>query len=140
MDRGQSDSCRFELREGEQLVVNGALVTAVCNCSFMVSGGASLLVSGSAAKAGRPLPAHQLYYAVLELAGLGIPVADERHRLLELLAVIVESQRTRAAQQDCSNVAAALISEDIDGLLAAARALASTEASGRQAIPRENAA
>lgn len=117
------------LREGEQIVVNGALVTAAGLCRFSVGSGASILRGKeSSPGAGHPLPAHELYYAVLEAGNLEDSLAENRYRLFDLLGQVVALQRTHAAQQDCPCLAAALLGSDVEGVLAAARKLAAREA------------
>lgn len=119
------------LREGEQAVINGALVTAIADSTFLVSAGASVI-------AGRPprprdsgaKPAHELYYAALGAAGSDEALERQRQRLLGLLAETVAHHRTRDAQEQCSAFAVGLVSGDIDAMLTAARKLAEGELRG----------
>jgi flagellar protein FlbT len=131
------------LREGEQAVINGALVTAIADSTFYVSAGASVI-------AGRPprprdtgaKPAHELYYAALGAAGSDETLECERQRLLGLLAETVASYRTREAQEQCSAFAVGLVAGDIDAMLTAARSLAEGElrGSGRPVVLATRAA
>jgi flagellar protein FlbT len=122
---------QVSLREGEQAVINGALVTAIADSTFFVSAGASVI-------AGRPprprdsgaKPAHELYYAALGAAGSDASLEQERQRLLGLLAETVARHRTREAQEQCSAFAVGLVSGDIDAMLTAARKLAEGELRG----------
>lgn len=117
------------LRDGEQMVVNGALVCAMAACTLRISGGASVLRGKSLqSAAGRPMPAHELYYAALAAAGSDARLAESRYSLFAMLGAVVAQQRTHGAQEDCSRFAAALISEDAESLLSAARKLATREA------------
>lgn len=131
------------LREGEQAVINGALVTAIADSTFFVSAGASVI----AARAPRPRdtgakPAHELYYAALGAAGSDQTLAQQRQRLLGLLAETVARYRTREAQEQCSAFAVGLVAGDIDAMLTAARKLAEAElrGTGRPAILATRAA
>ena len=117
------------LRDGEQMVVNGALLAAKGPCTLQVSGGASVLKGKSLrTAAGQPLPAHELYYAALAAAGADVRLGESRYNLFALLGGVVAQQRTHAALEDCARFAAALISEDPESLLSAARRLATREA------------
>lgn len=128
----ERDWREIALRDGEQMVVNGALLAAVGACTLQVSGGASVLTGKSLhTAAGQPLPAHELYYAALAAAGADARLAESRYNLFALLGAVVAQQRTHAAQEDCARFAAALISEDAESLLAAARRLATREARAR---------
>lgn len=134
---------QVSLREGEQAVINGALVTAIADSTFFVSAGASVI-------AGRPprprdsgaKPAHELYYAALGAAGSDESLERERQRLLGLLAETVARHRTREAQEQCSAFAVGLVAGDIDAMLTAARNLAEGElrGAGRPAILATRAA
>jgi flagellar protein FlbT len=131
------------LREGEQAVINGALVTAIADSTFYVSAGASVI-------AGRPprprdsgaKPAHELYYAALGASGSDAALERERQHLLGLLAETVARHRTREAQEQCSAFAVGLVSGDIDAMLTAARRLAESElrGSGRPVVLATQAA
>ena len=130
---------KIALRDGEQMVVNGALLAAVGACTLQVSGGASVLKGKSLhTAAGQPMPAHQLYYAALAAAGADARLGESRYGLFALLGAVVAQQRTHAAQEDCARFAAALISEDAESLLSAARRLATREARalGVPEVPR----
>ena len=131
------------LREGEQAVINGALVTAVRDTSFFVSAGASV-ISGRAPppRVAIAKPAHELYYAALGAAGSDASLAEGRQRLLGLLAETVSHHRTREAQEQCSSFAVGLVAGDIDAMLTAARKLAEGEmrGSGRPHLPASRAA
>lgn len=121
----------ISLRDGEQMVVNGALLAATGPCKLRVSGGASVLRGKSLRSVmGKPTPAHELYYAALAAAGADAQLGDSRYRLFTLLGAVVAQYRTFAAQEDCARFAAALISEDAESLLSAARRLATREARG----------
>jgi flagellar biosynthesis regulator FlbT len=129
------------LRDGEQMVVNGALVAAVGPCTLRVNGAASVLRGKSLRDAvGRAMPAHELYYAALAAAGSDASLVESRYSLFALLGAVVAQQRTHSAQEDCSRFAAALISEDPDSLLGAARKLATREARGHGAAAASRAA
>jgi hypothetical protein len=86
------------------------------------------------------MPAHELYYAALAAAGSGASLVESRYSLFALLGAVVAQQRTHSAQEDCSRFAAALISEDPDSLLGAARKLATREARGHGAAAASRAA
>ena len=118
----------IKLREGEQLVVNGALLAATAPCKLRIGIGASVL-RGKAlwARSGLPTPAHELYYATLEAAGSEARLTESRYRLFALLGVVVAQQRTHLAQEECSRFAAALLSGEVEAMLAAARRLATRE-------------
>jgi flagellar protein FlbT len=133
---------QVSLREGEQALINGALVTAIGDSTFFVNASASVIASRpprvreSGAK-----PAHELYYAALGAAGSDISLAHGRQNLLDLLADTVAHHRTRAAQELCSSFAVGLDSGDVDIMLTAARKLAECEARGvRAAVPVSRAA
>ena len=128
MDTSQSGTRSIALLEGEQLVVNGALVTADCDCKLTINGSASLLAPKDRPAAGKTRPAHQLYFSVMELVGKGTPVSEKRAFLFSLLAEIVAEQRTSQGQEDCTALANALLAKDEDALMSAARTLALAEA------------
>jgi flagellar biosynthesis regulator FlbT len=118
----------IKLRDGEQMIVNGALLAATASCKLRVGIGANLL-RGKALRTGlgRSAPAHELYYATLEAASSDARLDDVRFRLLALLGVVVAQQRTHSAQQDCSRFAAALLAGEVEAMLEAARRLATRE-------------
>lgn len=119
----------FALRDGEQMVVNGALLAAHGSCTVRISGGASVLHGKSLrSAASQSMPAHELYYGALAAVGSDARLVESRYSLFALLGAVVAQQRTHAAQEDCARFAAALISEDADALLSAARKLATREA------------
>jgi flagellar biosynthesis regulator FlbT len=137
---GDNDGWRtFILRDGEQLVVNGALLAADGPCSVRINQGASVLSGKSLhSAAGQAMPAHELYYAALAAVGSDVRLAESRYNLFALLGAVVAQQRTHAAQEDCARFAAALISEDSESLLCAARRLATrgARALGVPEVPR----
>lgn len=119
------------LREGEQAVINGALVTAIADTTFFVSAGASVIAGKPARRSdGSAKPAHELYYAALGAAGSDETLVLERQHLLGLLAETVARYRTREAQEHCSSFAVGLVAGDIDAMLTAARKLAESEMRG----------
>jgi hypothetical protein len=131
----------IELREGDQVIVNGALLSATAACTLRVGCGASVLEGRALlSRAGRPAAAHELYYAALGASGSEAALAASRLRLFSALGEVVARQRTRAAQVDCTSFAAALLSGDVDGLLGAARRLAAREAGGLLRLDRSRAA
>jgi flagellar protein FlbT len=126
---GKAEWREITLRDGEQIVVNGALLAASGPCTLSISGGASVLKGKSLrSAASQPKPAHELYYAALAAVGADQQLGESRYRLFELLGAVVAQQRTHTAQEDCSRFAAALIAEDADDLLSAGRRLATREA------------
>lgn len=119
----------FALHDGEQMVVNGALLGAEGPCTVRINRGASVLWGKSLQSAvAREMPAHELYYGALAAVGSDEQLAESRYNLFALLGAVVAQQRTHAAQEDCAGFAAALISDDADALLSAARKLATREA------------
>lgn len=129
----------FALRDGEQMVVNGALLAAHGACTVRISGGVSVLRGKSLHTArDQATPAHELYYGALAAIGSDVRLAESRYSLFALLGAVVAQQRTHIAQEDCARFAAALISEDADSLLSAARKLARREARalGMPEVPR----
>ena len=130
------------LREGQQAMINGALVTAIRDSTFCVNAGASVIASRPPAQRHADvLPAHELYYAALSAAGSQTALDQSRERLLGLLAETVAHHRTREAQELCSSFAVGLVGGDVDAMLEAARRLAECEAGPvRRVIPTPRAA
>lgn len=122
----------YNLRKGGQAIINGALVTAIHDCHFMVSAGASVIGGRLLFRRGdAPKPAHELYYATLDAAGSQSALDEAYPRLLVLLAETVAFHRTHKGQAFCSAYAAGLATRDVDAILAAARGLAAGEAGSK---------
>lgn len=129
--------CAYTLREGEQIVVNGALITAIRDCDFLVNVGASVIGGRLLFDCLRePKPAHALYYASLDAASSLGALKDASPRLFVLLAQTVARHRTRTAQDLCSAYARGLVARDVDAVLDAARTLAESEAETGKRVAR----
>ncbi|WP_128891535.1 flagellar biosynthesis repressor FlbT [Erythrobacter sp. HKB08] len=127
----------FELRSGEQAVINGAMMCAVSDACLRVGSGASLLTAATLWHSRRHDGlASSLYYATLAAADAGRLDPETRHRLLDLLGTVVSRLRTHAAQVECARYAAAIGAFDAPAALDAARRLATMDSAGRQPAPR----
>jgi|GEM_PF-2823914 len=109
---------------GSQLIVNGALVTALDPCRLELGSGAVVLAGREVArgKSGAD-PTRELYFALLKASETSNGVADERYHLFHLLAKVVARYRTHIAQRECALFAAALISGDHEAAIGSARRL-----------------
>lgn len=121
------------LRPGEQLVVNGALVSVRQPCAIRVGAGAVILSGRALWSQPGERVAQALYYKVLTIGDDPQALAAARKDLFAGLARVLTHQRRREGQEDCSAFAAALLRPSFDDLLVAARSLARREA---DAYPR----
>jgi hypothetical protein len=115
------------LAQGEQAVVNGAMVTASTACTLEVGSGAFVLTGRSLWKDHDPLrnPSEELYFSLLDASVSAEHFENERFRLFALLAQVVLQQRTHEAQQECALCASALIAGNAEDATGSAARLAS---------------
>lgn len=112
------------LNAGSQLIVNGALVTALDPCRLELGSGAVVLSGQEGARdAYGPDPTCELYFALLRASERSGGVSDERYHLFRILAKVVAQYRSHAAQRECALCASALISGDHKAAIGSARRL-----------------
>lgn len=115
---------KLVLDAGSQLIVNGALVTALDPCRLELGSGAVVLSGREASRRKSDSdPTRELYFALLEASERQNGVANERYHLFRLLAMVVARYRTHAAQRECTLCASALISGDHKAAIGSARRL-----------------
>lgn len=115
---------KLVLDAGSQLIVNGALVTALDPCRLELGSG-SFVLSGTEASRRKSDadPTRELYFALLKASEQENGMVEQRYHLFQLLAKVVARYRTHAAQRECTLCASALISADHKAAIASARRL-----------------
>lgn len=115
------------LAASEQVVINGALVTARQGCSFEIGTGAFVLTGGllRQPRDGLRSPSDELYFSLLDCGSDEGRFASARFRMFELLGEVVARERTHEAQRECSQCAAALMAGDSKAAVESAARLAS---------------
>lgn len=130
---------RISLREGEQLVVNGAVLRAARRCDLIIENPVAILRGREIMTPGEAnTPARRLYLACM------MAYIDERHRaahhddVVARLAELLDAFEAEQAQCACTSFARQVATGDYYRALATCRTLITyeTEALGRlQAVP-----
>lgn len=119
-----SPSC--SLKAGEQVVINGALVTVQSDCTLSVCPSASVF-TGRALSAGRVNDPHiELYLSLSQVADNEERFSEERLRLFGLLSQIALENREAEVEDELRRCTLALLGgKRIDALLSAGALAAS---------------
>lgn len=102
------------LAEGAQAVINGALITAKCDCELEIGAGSFVVTGRALDRAPSPVrnPREELYFSVLDAGTDDHRFAEARFRLFRLLAQVVTQERSYQGQRECAACAAALMAND----------------------------
>ncbi|BDI59722.1 hypothetical protein [Qipengyuania nanhaisediminis] len=127
----------LSLARGGQAIINGALVTASEQCTIEVGSGAFVLAGRGLWRDQNPLrhPREELYFSLLDAAADDARYESDRFRLFSLLSQVVAQERTHWAQKECTLIANAMMSSELDLAVRGAARLASGSLERDGAMP-----
>lgn len=112
------------LAKGEQLVVNGALLEAECDCAIAVAQGAYVFTGRRLSSARVREPHAELYFSLIQLADTPERFAPERVRLFALLSQIVIEDSAEHIQDEAHRCSMAMLAGDLEAATLCAKQLA----------------
>jgi len=115
------------LTQGDQAVINGAIVTASGDCTLEVGSGAFVLSGRSlwSNDDGPHHPREELYLSMLDAGGDTARFTEERFRLFVLLSQVIAQEHSHEAQKECARCAHALMIGNAEDATRSASRLAS---------------